>query len=335
MIAGDQLQETGLAAAVGPAQLPALVRFDRPVEALEDQVLGVADGRTRESDERHLGIERRELGGRVGRGDLEVARLEVEQLVELGVGLLVRTLDTQRQVAVVDVGDVGDEVGALIEAVEHDHHRRRPGELTQVALKPGQRIVIESVEGFVEHEQVRPAGERPDEHDLAGLAGRELAEGTPHQRPQAQRVDQGLGQLEVLAAVLDDLGDRRALRDHVEDVSVVLTPLGRDQLGLPLVRHERDSIGNPREGSRQVIAIAGEHGRESRLAGTVGAGDQPVLTRLDRPVDVVELKALVEVDRQRVQADHASAIRRCASCRPCGRGARCRWPRPGGCGSPR
>ena len=53
----------------------------------------------------------------------------MEQLVELGIGLLVGPLDTQRQAAVVDIGDVGDEVRALVEAVEHDHHRCRLSQL--------------------------------------------------------------------------------------------------------------------------------------------------------------------------------------------------------------
>ena len=67
------------------------------------------------------------VGRRVGRWDLEIARLEMEQLVELGIGLLVGPLDTAA--AVVDIGDVGDEVRALVEAVEHDHHRCRLSQL--------------------------------------------------------------------------------------------------------------------------------------------------------------------------------------------------------------
>ena len=59
MIAGDQLEQAGFAAAVGPAELPVLVRLDRPVEAFEDHVVGVADGGTGELHERRVGIERR------------------------------------------------------------------------------------------------------------------------------------------------------------------------------------------------------------------------------------------------------------------------------------
>ena len=128
MIAGDQLQQAGLAAAVGAAQLPALVRFDRPVEALEHGVVGVADGGAGELHERRVGVERWQLRRWVVRRDLEIARLEMKELVELVVGLLVGSLDAEWKSAVVDVGDVGDEVGALVEAVEHDHHGGRLGQ---------------------------------------------------------------------------------------------------------------------------------------------------------------------------------------------------------------
>ena len=201
-----------------------------------------------------------------------------------------------------------------------------------MALQPDERVVVEAVERLIEDEQIRPTRERPDQHDLAGLAGREFAERPAHQGPETQRVDQAPSQIEVLAAVLDDLGNRCAFGDHVEDVGVVFSAFGGDQLGLPLIGHERDPLGDSLDAPRQDVSVAGQHRGERRLAGAVGAGDQPVLARTECPVDVEELKALVEVDRQRVQMDHARTIRRCASCRPCGPGAPSRSPRPGGSG---
>ncbi len=41
----------------------------------------------------------------------------------------------------------------------------------QVVLQPRQRIVIKTVKGFVQNQQLRTAGQRSDEHHLARLAG--------------------------------------------------------------------------------------------------------------------------------------------------------------------
>ena len=60
MIAGDQREQAGLAASVRSADLPVLVGLDRPVEVFEDEVVGVANGCARESNEWCVGVQRRE-----------------------------------------------------------------------------------------------------------------------------------------------------------------------------------------------------------------------------------------------------------------------------------
>ena len=116
--------------------------------------------------------------------------------------------------------------------------------------------------------------------------------------------ERGVDSRSVAQTLGDDLGDRRSLGDDVEDVGVILAALGLDQLGLRFVRHEGDPLGQAVDRARRDRAGADECRGERRLPRAVGAGDEPVFAGLDRPVDVVELEAPVEVDRQPVEPDH-------------------------------
>ena len=224
--------------------------------------------------------------------------------MEFGGRRFVGAVDLLQELAVVHVGDVGDEVRALVEAVEDDHHGHGFGQLGQMTLEPMQRVVIESVEGFIEHEELGTAGERPDEHDLSGLSCRQLAERPIQQRLEPQCRDQLLGQLLVEAAVGDDLGDRRPFGDDVEDVGVVLAQLGCDQLRLPLVGHERHVLRNPGQRPRKVIALPREDSGKRRLPRPIGPSNQPLLPGRDRPAHIEKPKPPIKVDRQVLEDDH-------------------------------
>ena len=100
-----------------------LVRFDRPVEVLEDRVVWVTNGGSGQPDQWIAGIQSWQPGSRVSHGHIKLARLQVQQLVQLGESTLVVTSHLIEQVSVVDVSHVGDELGALVEPVQHDHHR--------------------------------------------------------------------------------------------------------------------------------------------------------------------------------------------------------------------
>ena len=148
-----------------------LVRFDRPVEVLEDRVVWVTNGGSGQPNQWIAGIQSWQPGSRVSHGHIKLARLQVQQLVQLGKGALVVAPHLIKQLPVVDVGHVGDELGALVEPVQHDHYRYGFRHNPQVVLQPRKRIVIKTVKRFIQNEQFRTAGQRSDEHHLSRLTG--------------------------------------------------------------------------------------------------------------------------------------------------------------------
>ena len=92
--------------------------------------------------------------------------------MQFGEGFVVRTLHPVQQLPVLDVGDMRDEVGRFVEPIEHQHHRHGFGQCAEVTLQPLQRVMVEAIEGLIENQQFRLAGQSSDEHDLAGLPRR-------------------------------------------------------------------------------------------------------------------------------------------------------------------
>ena len=170
----------------------------------------------------------------------------MQELIQVGHRRLVAALHPMEQVTVVDIRHVGDELRNLVEPVQHDDHGQCGCQDTQVILEPSQRIAVEPIEGFVQNEQIRLTRQRSDEHDLASLTGREFAERSIDQRLQAQRVDQLVRQITILTDRVDDVPDGCALRNHIQDVGIILATFGFDELGLSFVGNECDPFGYAR-----------------------------------------------------------------------------------------
>ena len=127
--------KTGFAATVGPCHLPVHTLFVGPIKAFENDLVTVSHAGVIHSHERIVRFQLGLFGFASARRNEQVCRFQMQQLSKVVDGRFIFHRHFVGKLAVVGIGDMGDERRNFVKSIEHHDHRRSLAELGETRSK--------------------------------------------------------------------------------------------------------------------------------------------------------------------------------------------------------
>ena len=274
VVTADEVDECGFSAAVGPADFPMMPTFNEPVEGGNDFAATMYHGDLLHRNE-GSGPGGGSDGGIAGREGVDFA-IELHELSEGGIIFDFVFGAGEDAFVLIGAGEMRGEAIEIAEAIGDDDEGDGLGILPEKVGEMGPELLVETVEWFVEDEEIGRKNERSCQHEAAAFSGREQAESTVGEIGEAEFVNEIIEWRRVVRLnFVDEFEDGSARVDFVEELAVVFT----DFAGKERVFEFEGKMPDLRKGGgalpgREAIALS-EHVAEMRFAAGIASDDAP------------------------------------------------------------
>jgi len=221
VVTADEVDEGGFSAAVGPADFPVMPTFNEPVEGGNDFAATMHHGDLLHRNE-GSGPGGGSDGGIAGREGIDFA-IELHELDESGIIFDLVFGAGEDAFVLIGAGEMRGEAIKVAEAIGDDNEGDGLGILAEKVGKMCLKLLVETVEWFVEDEEIGRKNERSCQHEAAAFSGRELAESTVGEICEAEFGNEIIEWRRVVRLnFVDEFEDGSARVDFVEELAVVL-----------------------------------------------------------------------------------------------------------------